>query len=92
MTDEKIRYKIMAHVGILAKYTTGWSKEVNIVSWNSGAPKLDIRDWSEDHERMARGITLTADEAQRLLESVHARDAISMLRDMNKPARDDHER
>lgn len=68
-------------------------QEVNIVSWNEGPAKIDIRDWSENHEKMSRGITLTADEMQRLIDSVQARDAITMLQNMTKPARtNDYER
>lgn len=93
MSNERISYKVIANVGTLAQYPTGWSKEVNIVSWNEGQPKLDIRDWSEDYEKMSRGITLTADEMQRLVDSVQARDAITMLQNMTKPARtNDYER
>lgn len=93
MKNERFSYKVIANVGTLAQYPNGWSKEVNIVSWNEGPAKLDIRDWSEDHEKMSRGITLTADEAQRLIESVQARDAITRLENMTKPARiNDYER
>ena len=93
MSNERISYKVIANVGILAHYPTGWRKEVNIVSWNEGPAKLDIRDWSEDHEKMSRGITLTADEMQRLVDSVQARDAIMKLENMTKPARiNDYER
>ena len=93
MSNERIRYKVIANVGTLAKYPTGWSKEVNIVSWNDGPAKLDIRHGSEDHEKMSRGITLTAEEAQRLIDSVQARDAVTMLENMTKPARtNDYER
>lgn len=42
---------------------------------------------------MSRGIILTADETQRLVDSVQARDAITMLQNMAKPARtNDYER
>ena len=93
MKNERFSYKVIANVGTLAQYPNGWSKEVNIVSWNEGPAKMDIRDWSEDHEKMSRGITLTADEAQRLIESVQARDAITRLENMTKPARtNDYER
>ena len=87
MNNERISYKVIANVGTLAKYQSGWSKEVNIVSWNEGPAKLDIRDWSEDHEKMSRVITLNADEVQRLIDSVQSRDAIAMLRDMARPPR-----
>ena len=87
MNNERISYKVIANVGTLAKYPTGWSKEVNIVSWNEGPAKLDIRDWSPEHDKMSRGITLNPDEVQRLIDSVHSRDAIAMLRDMARPPR-----
>ena len=86
MNNERISYKVIANVGTLAKYPTGWSKEVNIVSWNEGPAKLDIRDWSPEHDKMSR-ITLNADEVQRLIDSVQSRDAIAMLRDMARPPR-----
>ena len=92
MANNDFSYKILAHVGTVEKYATGWSKEINIIAWNDSAPKIDIRDWSEDHEHMSRGVTLTADEMQRVIDSVQARDAITMLKDMNRPARDAYER
>lgn len=45
-----------------------WLKEVNIVSWNGGLPKIDIRDWNEDHTRMSRGIALSESEAREVME------------------------
>lgn len=93
MKNNEICYVINAHVGTLAHYQSGWSKEVNIVSWNEGPAKLDIRDWSPEHDKMSRGITLNADEVERLVESVQARDAVTMLRNHAKPARsNDYER
>lgn len=87
MSNERISYRIIANVGILAKRPNDWSKEVNIVSWNEGPAKLDIREWSPDHDKMSKGITLTADEAQRLVDSVLARDANGILQDMSNPER-----
>ena len=87
MSNERISYRIIANVGILAKRPNDWSKEVNIVSWNEGPAKLDISEWSPDHDKMSKGITLTADEAQRLVDSVLARDANGILQDMSNPER-----
>ena len=44
----------------------GWTKEVNLISWNGAAPKYDIRDWAPEHEKMGKGITLTKEEVQEL--------------------------
>jgi hypothetical protein len=42
--------------------------ELNLVSWNGRAPKLDVRNWAPDHEKMGKGVTLTEGEAAQLAE------------------------
>lgn len=64
----EIRFEIVRHIGVLSESASGWTKELNVVSWNGGAPKLDIRDWAPDHEKMGKGITMTAEEAEALRE------------------------
>ena len=39
-----------------------------MVSWSGAEPKIDIRDWSPDHSKMGKGITLSADEIEKLKE------------------------
>ena len=63
-----IKYEIIEKLGILSESTKGWTKELNLISWNGGTPKYDIRDWSTDHEKMGKGITLTDEEAKKLKE------------------------
>lgn len=60
--DDAFKFEILRHMGVVGKYQTGWSKEINIVSWRGGSPKLDIRDWDPKHERMSRGVTMHKDE------------------------------
>ena len=55
-------YEIVETLGTLSETAKGWTKELNMVSWNEHEPKYDIRDWSPDHSRMGKGVTLTADE------------------------------
>lgn len=43
-----------------------WYLELNKVSWNGAEPKLDLRAWSADHEKMSKGITLTEEEVAEL--------------------------
>lgn len=64
----EIKYEITDHIGIIAEGTRGWCKELNLVSWNDGNPKFDIREWAPDHMKMGKGITLTRDEAEKLHE------------------------
>ncbi|MDD2415012.1 MAG: PC4/YdbC family ssDNA-binding protein [Eubacteriaceae bacterium] len=56
------KYDIVDEVGVLSESPNGWRKELNLVSWNDRDPKYDIREWAPEHEKMRKGITLTADE------------------------------
>lgn len=62
----QINCEIKEHIGIIAESKNGWTKELNLVSWNDNEPKYDIRDWDPKHEKMSRGITLTEEEAYEL--------------------------
>ena len=61
-----ITFEICRSFGVIAANSSGWTKELNLVSWNGAAPKIDIRDWSPEHDKMGRGITLTGKETEEL--------------------------
>lgn len=61
-----INFEIKEEIGVLSESAKGWKKELNLVSWNGAVPKYDLRDWSPNHEKMGKGITLTAEEVQEL--------------------------
>ena len=63
-----IKYEIAETFGILSESSRGWTKELNLVSWNGAAPKFDLRDWAPGHEKMGKGITLTSQEAMNSTE------------------------
>ncbi len=65
MTKE-IKFEIVKELGVIGEGTNGWRKELNLISWNDGEPKYDIRAWSENHEKMGKGIVLTKDEIKKL--------------------------
>jgi hypothetical protein len=60
---DTVTFKIEKEIGEISANSKGWTKELNLVSWNGGTAKYDIRDWSPDHEKMGKGITLTKEEA-----------------------------
>ena len=62
----EFQYEIVEKIGILSESPKGWTKELNRISWNGGAPKYDIRDWAPDHEKMGKGVTLSDDEVKAL--------------------------
>ncbi|MBT7190072.1 MAG: hypothetical protein HN916_07760 [Anaerolineae bacterium] len=59
-----IKYEIIKTIGVLSTSAKGWTKELNLVSWNEREPKYDLRDWAPEHEKMGKGITLTEEEAK----------------------------
>jgi hypothetical protein len=63
-----ITYDIVKHYGALSEERNGWKKEINLVSWNGREPKFDIRDWAPGHEKVGKGITLTREEAMKLID------------------------
>ena len=64
----EIQFDVVKHFGVISEGKGGWKRELNMVSWNGRTPKLDVRDWSPEHEKMGKGLTLTGDEAAKLAE------------------------
>ncbi|MCD7890226.1 MAG: hypothetical protein LUG26_00165 [Ruminococcus sp.] len=58
----ELKFEITEKIRVISENAKGWTKELNMVSWNEREPKYDIREWSPDHSKMGKGITLTADE------------------------------
>ena len=69
----EIKYEIIEELGVLSDSAKGWTKELNRISWNGGAPKYDVRDWSPEHEKMGKGVTLSEEEAKKLAELLAAK-------------------
>jgi hypothetical protein len=64
----EIKFEIKEFIGVLSESPKGWTKEFNLVSWNDKEPKYDIREWDPEHEKMGKGVTLSADEIRKLKE------------------------
>ncbi|MGH4123942.1 MAG: YdbC family protein [Clostridium sp.] len=61
-----IKYEIKETLGELSESGKIWRKELNLISWNDKDAKYDIRDWSPEHEKMGKGITLSKEELIKL--------------------------
>jgi hypothetical protein len=57
-----IRFEIIKTIGVLSESAKGWTKELNLISWNGREPKYDLREWDPEHGKMGKGVTLTEDE------------------------------
>lgn len=71
--ESEFSYVINEHIGILRTSPTGWTKELNLITWNDNPTKYDIREWSENHDKMSKGVTLTEEEAEILWELLGSR-------------------
>lgn len=65
-----ISYEIIQHIAVLSENDSGWKKELNLVSWNNREAKYDLRDWSEDHQKMGKGLTLSKKEVVELKKAL----------------------
>ena len=62
----EFKYEITQELGVLSESKSGWTRELNLISWNGAEPKFDIRDWAPEHEKMGKGISLSSEEIEKL--------------------------
>jgi len=68
MPEKNITFEIKEHLGVITKFDSGWNRELNIISWNGGVAKYDLRDWDPYHERMSKGLTLFDGEMRKVVD------------------------
>ena len=66
--NSNFTYEIRQRMGVLSRSASGdFTTEINLISFNGAAPKIDIRKWDRrDGEKMLKGITLTLEEWEAL--------------------------
>lgn len=69
-----IKFEIIKKIGVISVTGKGWTKELNLVSWNDRHPKYDIREWSPDYQTMGKGVTLTNEELVALRDMLNQMD------------------
>ena len=67
---KEIQYEIVKEIAVLSASDSGYTKEINLISWNGKEPKYDVRSFSPNREKCGKGITLNADEAAALLKAL----------------------
>lgn len=67
----ELKFEIKENIGVLSENAKGWTKELNLISWNDREPKYDIREWNPDHSRMGKGVTLSAEEFENLRKLIN---------------------
>ena len=67
---KEIQYEIVKEIAVLSTSGSGYTKEINLISWNGNEPKYDIRSFSPNRKKCGKGITLTVEEAAALLKAL----------------------
>jgi hypothetical protein len=67
----ELKFEIKENIGVLSENAKGWTKELNLISWNDREPKYDIREWNPDHTRMGKGVTLSTEEFENLKKLIN---------------------
>jgi hypothetical protein len=69
----EFKYEIVERIAVLSESSKGWTKELNLISWNGREAKYDIREWSPDNDKMGKGVTLTDEEIVQLKKALNGR-------------------
>ena len=65
MADE-FSFQITEQLKVISTSKSGWTLELNKVSWGGRPAKYELRSWAPDHQKMGKGITLTDEELEAL--------------------------
>lgn len=64
--------QLIEKIGPLGVPMNGFTKEVNLISWNKGVPKIDIRAWDPSHKRMMRGFCAVPEVIEKMVADYKA--------------------
>ena len=67
---QEINCNITREIAVLSSSQSGWQLELNEVAWNGKKARLELRRWAPNREKCNRGVTLTAEEAKKLLSAL----------------------
>ena len=67
---KELNCNIIREIAVLSSSQSGWQLELNEVAWNGKKARLELRRWAPNREKCNRGVTLTAEEAKKLLSAL----------------------
>ena len=68
--NNEFKFEIVKTIAVLSTERSGWTKEINLVSYNDAPPKYDLRTWDPNHEKMGKGVTLSKEEMKIFLDAM----------------------
>ena len=70
MANDNFKFEIVKSIAVLSTDRNGWTKEINLVSFNDAPPKYDIRSWDPEHQKMGKGFALSREEMKEMLDAL----------------------
>lgn len=67
---DTFKFEIIDKIVVISTEKNGWTKELNLVSFNDAPPKYDLRTWDPDHIKMGKGVTLSKEEIEKLKDAL----------------------
>lgn len=65
------KYEIKKHIATISAMNDGrFTLELNLISYGDNPARYDLRKWDRAANKMLRGVTFTADDAQKILEAL----------------------
>ena len=71
MSNDQFKYEIVKSIVTLSTERSGWTKELNLISFNDAPPKYDLRSWDPDHQKMGKGVTISREEIVALRDALN---------------------
>ena len=66
----EIQYEIVKEIAVLSTGDSGYTKEINLISWNGKEPKYDIRSFSPNREKCGNRYKYTPEAMDELQKSL----------------------
>ena len=74
MAEDFTPQVIESKLGVMSTSRTGWTLELNFVSWGGRPAKYDIHSWDPQHEKMGKGVTFSKAELSELKKILNTLD------------------
>ena len=71
MSNDQFKYEIVKSIVTLSTERSGWTKELNLISFNDAPPKYELRSWDPDHQKMGKGVTISREEIVALRDALN---------------------
>jgi len=68
--NDQFKFEIVKNIAVLSTDRSGWTKEINLVSFNDAPPKYDIRSWDPEHQKMGKGVSLSREEMKEMIDAL----------------------